>query len=300
MKRLLRILLTIALCTVVSNPQMEARGRNNNGGNNSETPQRQQTHSRSKRGGNSSHTTTNSRPNNSRPNTGKVRPNNNNGHPNINNGRPGNHGNHIGNQSASHGKDRPANGHGPKPPTHNNMRPSHITHVPHHAPHRPMLPPPVHYCPPPPPPPHFRPAPRAPRFGTILGIALGSAITYTIQELINTGYYVSGYTSNAVYVNDAVMLNVMWPNSTLFYNNGRLAGSEFVYSTQHNDTARYYSVYNSLLRNYGAPVSTSMLPGGGMNATWFGYDGRYVTLQYAGAIASDGIFRYYTTLSFGC
>lgn len=300
MKRLLRILLTIALCTVVSNPQMEAKGRNNNGGNNSETPQRQQTHSRSKRGGNSSHTTTNSRPNNSRPNTGKVRPNNNNGHPNINNGRPGNHGNHIGNQSASHGKDRPANGHGPKPPTHNNMRPSHITHVPHHAPHRPMLPPPVHYCPPPPPPPHFRPAPRAPRFGTILGIALGSAITYTIQELINTGYNVCGYTNNAVYVNDATMLNMVWPNSTLFYSNGRLSGSEFVFSTQYYDTARYYSVYNSLLRNYGAPVSTSMLSGGGMNATWFGYDGRYVTLQYTGATAADGIFRYYTTLSFGC
>lgn len=299
MKRLLRILLTIALCTVVSNPQMEARGRNNNGGNNSETPQRQPTAPRAKRGeGAAQHNNRRPNSNNSRPNPNNSRPNTNNRRPNHDNVRPGNNGNHFGNQSSVKRPNTPFPG--PHHPNHNQMRPSNISHVPHHAPNRPMLPPPVQYCPPPPPPPHFRPAPRSPRFGTILGIALGSAITYTIQELINTGYNVSGYTNNAVYVNYAKMLNLMWPNSTLYYNNGRLAGSEFVYSTQYYDTARYYSVYNSLVRTYGAPVSTTMLPGGGMNSIWFGYDGRYITLEFTGATAVDGVLRYFTTLSFGC
>lgn len=316
MKRFFRLLLTIALCAVVSNPQMEARGRNNNGGNNSETPQRQHSPSRTQRGerpnnngrpnnnnprpnnNNPRPNTTNNRPNNNnRPNPGNGRPNNNNPRPNPNNVRPGNNGNQFGNHPSSHRPNQPGPGH--QSPGPNHIRPINIGHVPHHAPQRPMLPPPVHYCPPPPPP-HFRPAPGAPRFGTILGIALGSAITYTIQELINTGYNVCGYTNNAVYVNDAIMLNMMWPNSTLYYNNGRLSGSEFVYSTKYYDTARYYSTYNSLVRTYGAPVTTSTLPGGGMNSTWFGYDGRYVTLEYTGATAVDGVLRYFTTLSFGC
>ena len=89
MKRLLRILLTIALCAVVSNPQMEARGRNNNGGNNSETPQRQPTAPRAKRGeGAPRHNNGRPNSNNSRPNANSSRPNNNPERPNNNNSRP--------------------------------------------------------------------------------------------------------------------------------------------------------------------------------------------------------------------
>lgn len=317
MKRLLHILLIVALCMVWHVPQADARGRNNNGGTNTESPDRHNPSPRTSPGrahkynnGNGHHNRQPNSPNVTRPNT---RPNNNNegvshSRPSHNNGRPahgnsapgyGSHNPGPGNVGFGHG--RPNNGHhtpGATGNSHLRPRPSHIGNVPHRAPHRPMLPP-MRFNPPGPPPHGFRPSPRAPRFGTILGIALGSAITYTIQQLINTGYYVSGYTNNAVYVNDAMMLNMMWPNSTLYYNNGRLAGSEFIYSSPYYDTERYYNTYNALIRDYGAPVATSMLPGGGMTATWYGYDGRYVTLQYSNATAVDGVFRYYTTLSFG-
>ena len=311
MRRLLRISFALALCMIASCPQMDARGRNNNGGSNTQqihqpaSPQRgrgnaqpgltrpgngQPNHGFSNPGnGQPNHGFSN--PGNGQPNSGFTRPSNsqpNPGHSNPGNGQP------------NHGFTRPGNSQ-PNPgftPAPSGQRPSHISHVPQHAPIRTMLPPISHFSRPIPPA-NFRPTPRSPRFGTILGIALGSAIAYTVQQLINTGYDVSGYTNNAVYVNDAMMLNMMWPSSTLYYDNGQLYGSEFVYSTPFYDTSRYYSSYNTLVRDYGAPVSSSVLPGGGMSATWYGYDGRYITLQFANATAQDGIFRYYTTLSFG-
>lgn len=121
----------------------------------------------------------------------------------------------------------------------------------------------------------------------------------TLDNLLNAGYYVTGYTNNAIYVNDAMMLNMMWPNTTLYYNDGRLYGSEFVYSAPYYDSDRYYSTFNALRRNYGAPVQQTVLPGGGMQANWYGFDGRYVTLTFNSGIAMDGQIRYYTTLSFG-
>lgn len=160
--------------------------------------------------------------------------------------------------------------------------------------------------PPPPPdyyrpvPPHaFRPAPNGPRFGTILGIALGSAINLTLNQLFNSGYYVTGYTNNAVYLSDVLMLNLVWPVATLHYNGERLCGSEFVYPSAYYNTDIYYRMYNTLQSSYGIPVAMEYLPGGGMQATWFGYDGRYVNLTYLGGTAVDGQSRYYTTLSFG-
>lgn len=162
-----------------------------------------------------------------------------------------------------------------------------------------MLPPPPPNFYRPVPPPTFRPAPQAPRFGTILGIALGSALNYTLNQLFNTGYYVTGYTNNAIYLNDVLMLNMVWPNATLQYNRGLLTGSEFVYPSPYYNTDIYYRVYNTLQSSYGIPVSMEYLAGGGMQATWFGYDGRYVSLSFQGGTAMDGQMRYYTTLSFG-
>lgn len=258
----------------------------------------------------------NNRPNeggNSRPaNNGSNRPGNNgNNHPNNggnhgggNNFAPGgNGGNHGGpgapgapnHRPGNTGPHTPAYGYGPGGDRwHGNFH-----DIPHHAPHRPMLPPPPPHYYRPVPPPAFRPAPHAPSFGTILGVALGSAINYTLNQLFNSGYYVSGYTNSAIYLNDVLMLNLVWPNATLQYSNGRLAGSEFVYLSPFYNTDRYYQVYNTLQSSYGLPVSMDYLSGGGMQATWFGLDGRYVSLTYQGGTAMDGQLRYYTTLSFG-
>lgn len=247
-----------------------------------------------------------SRPNN---NGGNGRPGNGSNHGNGNN-RPDNNafrpdnkpnpgGNHGGGSAPHPGKPgtppAPAYGYGPG----GDRWHGHFNDIPHHAPHRPMLPPPPPNFYRPVPPPTFRPAPQAPRFGTILGIALGSALNYTLNQLFNTGYYVTGYTNNAIYLNDVLMLNMVWPNATLQYNRGLLTGSEFVYPSPYYNTDIYYRVYNTLQSSYGIPVSMEYLAGGGMQATWFGYDGRYVSLSFQGGTAMDGQMRYYTTLSFG-
>lgn len=217
-----------------------------------------------------------------------------------------NHGNPGGSAKPNHGNNhqRPNNPGTPQPPAYGYGPGGDRWHgnfhdIPHHAPHRPMLPPPPPHYYRPTPPPAFRPAPNGPRFGTILGIALGSAINYTLDQLFNSGYYVTGYTNNAVYLNDVLMLNLVWPNVTLQYNHGRLIGSEFVYPSAYYNTDRYYQAYNRLQSSYGVPVSMDYLAGGGMQASWFGYDGRYVTLTFQGGTAMDGQIRYYTTLSFG-
>lgn len=232
-------------------------------------------------------------------NGGSNRPNSNN-HP-SNNNRP-NSNNHPSNNGGNHtqpGKPgtppSPAYGYGPG----GDRWHGKFHDIPHHAPHRPMLPPPPPHFYRPVPPPAFRPAPNAPRFGTILGIALGSAINYTLNQLFNTGYYVTGYTQNAIYLNDVLMLNMVWPNATLQYDRGLLTGSEFVYPSPFYDTDIYYRVYNTLQSSYGIPASMEYLAGGGMQASWFGYDGRYVSLTYQSGTALDGQMRFYTTLSFG-
>lgn len=246
----------------------------------------------------------NSRPDN---NGASARPNNNgNNRPNNSgNNKPGNNafrpdngpGHGMGNQQ--HGKPGtpppPAYGYGPGGDRwHGNFH-----DIPHHAPHRPMLPPPPPHFYRPVPPPAFRPVPHGPHFTTILGVALGSAINYTVNQLFNSGYYVTGYTNNAIYLNDVLMLNMVWPNVTLQYTRGLLSGSEFVYPSAYYNTDIYYQVYNSLQSSYGVPVTMNYLSGGGMQATWFGVDGRFVNLTFQAGTAIDGQLRYYTTLSFG-
>lgn len=153
---------------------------------------------------------------------------------------------------------------------------------------------------PPVPPPGFRPAPGAHLFGSILGVTIGTAIGVTLDYLTGHGYNVTGYTTDAVYINNVSQLNLLWPNATLYYGaGGILRGSEFVYSTPYFDQARYNMAYGYLTGAYGAPVSTMPLQGGGVRVNWFGYNGQYVSLQFQPATAYDGSYRYYTTLSYG-
>lgn len=135
---------------------------------------------------------------------------------------------------------------------------------------------------------------------TILGITIGTALNVTLNALINQGYNVTGYANDAIYLADAMQLNMLWPNATLYYGtNGGLIGSEFFYSTPYYDINRYNLAYNHLYNAYGAPVSSVALAGGGVQTTWFGANGAYVQLQFNSGVAANGTTRFFTTLSFG-
>lgn len=150
------------------------------------------------------------------------------------------------------------------------------------------------------PPPSFRPYHGAPVISTILGITIGTAINATINSLLNRGYAVTGYSDNAVYINNVTQLNLLWPAATLYYNDmGGLAASEFMYSTAYYDMARYNIAYQSLMGNYGAPASVNQLSGGGVQANWWGNNGQFISLSFGPQYATNGSMRYYTTLSFG-
>ena len=115
---------------------------------------------------------------------------------------------------------------------------------------------------------------------------------------MNSGYNVTGYGNDAVYVANASMLNMLWPDATLFYNNGGLYASEFVYSTPVYNMSRYNSTYRALVRNYGNPVSSTN-NGGALTTTWWGPNGQFINLTFQNALSGDGSTRFYTTLSFG-
>ncbi len=232
-----------------------------------------------------------------------VRPGSNNGNHNKPGVRPGaNNGNHnqpavrpgAANRPGAHAP-APRPDYRPAPP----VRPGVITPrppvmAPPHRPGRPVMVPwqrPV-------PPPAWRPGPRVPRLSTVLGITFGTAIGLSLDYLYNNGYVVDGYNSDMVYLRNVTQLNYVWPDATLYYGNGGLAGSQFLYSTSWNDPTRYNAVYRDLVNLYGAPVSVSR-PQGGYLATWFGYDNGYITLEYNQRPVVGGGLRFFTTLSFG-
>ena len=110
-------------------------------------------------------------------------------------------------------------------------------------------------------------------------IALGTAITASINSLVNSGYTVSSYGNDVVYLNDVPQLNYYWPDAALYYNNGRLYGSQFTYSSPYYDMNRYNTLYNTLMMQYGAPVQV-VNNGPVCSATWYGAGNRYVTLSF--------------------
>ncbi|MDE6270245.1 MAG: hypothetical protein K2M12_05245, partial [Muribaculaceae bacterium] len=129
--------------------------------------------------------------------------------------------------------------------------------------------------------------------------ALGTVINASINNLVDYGYNVSGYDESAVYLSNVPMLNYTWPVANLYYDDGGLFGSEFVYSTASHNMSRFNHVYKNLVAVYGTPYQVQNLNGGARLATWWGNNGQYITLSFAGAMANSGGLRYYTTLSFG-
>lgn len=292
MKRFIRPSVLILTISLLAGPQADARGRNNSSGNSSRTEQHKSHGSNSRQGNNrnlsnrpgNNGSGSSVRPGNSghKPGTGNMgRPT----HPQFNYGsgnRPG-PGSYPQPKPGNH--NRPHNGYG------HNLKPGPPPPRPHFpAHHRPWFRPT--------PPPAWRPAPTWRPFSTILGVTLGSAINFTINALINSGYNVTGYDNSAVYVTNVPMLNMMWPDATLYYGNGGLCGSEFVYSTPVYNLNRYSSTYNSLIAAYGSPVSVSN-SNGVMTSTWWGSGNQFIILSFSSGIAGNGSTRFFTTLSFG-
>lgn len=276
MKRFWKIVSIALICGMLSTPQIDARGRSNSSPSRSERSNvsRGNTsrpsgnrNSAPKPGGNNGY-----RPGGDNHNKG-PKPGNNNNRPGVNN----NHGNHA-----------PA----PKP---------NYGNRPHHAPQghvsRPHCPParPYHR---PTPPPTFRPHSGCPVLRSIVGITFGTALNLSLDYLNRNGYTVYSYGNDIVYLRNINQYGYIWPDATLYYTTTGLSGSQFMYSTNYYDRSRYNMVYNTLVNQYGSPVSVENVSNG-VVATWWGYDGQYVSLEYRPIYTNNGQLRYFTTLSLG-
>jgi hypothetical protein len=308
MRRIFKTVSILMFCGAMMFPTtLEARGRNNgggnggNGGNGGGTPTatvRQSNQSRqSGVSNNRSNNSSNRQNNNSGMSNGNNRTNNNNvGVSNRNNNnRPNNgnvsNGNRPGNMGGMQQNNRHSNGGrvvNNRPTNLGNMRGGH--EVRHNI--RP-------YSRPTPPPAHYRPYAGWPVFRSILGVALGTTIDMTLNALLNNGYAVASYGNNMVYLTDVPMLNMTWNDATLYYGTGGgLIGSEFMYCTPAYNVTRYNAAYAALIRTYGQPYSIQELDGNGMRAVWWGPSNQYIQLSFQGS-ALNGVLNYCTTLSFG-
>lgn len=276
MKRIVTLALTLALCGAMCTDAMANRRDNGNGKGN----RREQVTTQRNSGSGYSRPGTGSKPGTgySRPGTG-----NNGSHKPGNGGvRPG-----TGNWGNTH-RPAPNPGHGNYPAmTPGSNRPGmarppmHVGFRPGGSWHRPV------------PPRGWRPGRRVPAFRSILGVNFGLSLALSLQSLRASNYMVSGYDGNEVYLTNVPMHGYYWPSATMYYNNGGLVGSQFVYTSNGYDMARYNGVYNSLYNAYGAPVVTN-----GAQVTWFGGNNEFITLNFM-PVVSGGTSRFYTTLSFG-
>lgn len=255
-------------------------------------PTRSSNTSRNDRNNNNKTNNRPSRPVNTGNHNGNSKPGNNGNH--NGNHKPGNNGNHNGNHNGgvSHWPGyRPPSGPAPvvRPGTH---RPNWSTPVPPpHRNYRPIgrpIPRPV--------PPHgYHPCHTAPVIHTILGITFGTLYNASLDYLYSKGYEIDGYADNTVYLRNVPEMGYTWPDATIYYDSyGRLASSQFIYSTSFSALGRYDRLYHTLSMTYGSPVSASW-NGAHRETIWYGGDARgYVSLEYD---YSGG--RYYTILSYG-
>lgn len=289
-----------------SNTSRNDRNNNNKAPNRPSKPGNTGNNSRPGNGSN------NSRPGNNGNHNGNSKPGNNGNH---NPGKPGNNGNHNGNYKPGNNGNhnghykpgKPDNGHnggvshwpGYRPPS----GPAPVVRPGTHRPNwsTPVPPPHRNYRPigrpiPRPVPPHgYHPCHTAPVIHTILGITFGTLYHASLDYLYNKGYEIDGYADNTVYLRNVPEMGYTWPDATIYYDSyGRLASSQFIYSTSFSALGRYDRLYHTLSMTYGSPVSASW-NGAHRETIWYGGDARgYVSLEYD---YSGG--RYYTILSYG-
>lgn len=305
-----------------SNTSRNDRNNNNKTNNRPSRPVNTGNNSRPGNNGNSrpGNGSNNSRPGNNGNHNGNSKPGNNG---NYNPGKPGNNGNHNGNyKPGKPGNNGNHNGnHKPGKPGNNGIHNGHnggVSHWPGYRPpsgpapvvrpgtHRPnwstpVPPPHRNYRPigrpiPRPVPPHgYHPCHTAPVIHTILGITFGTLYNASLDYLYSKGYEIDGYADNTVYLRNVPEMGYTWPDATIYYDSyGRLASSQFIYSTSFSALGRYDRLYHTLSMTYGSPVSASW-NGAHRETIWYGGDARgYVSLEYD---YSGG--RYYTILSYG-
>lgn len=303
MKRLLQTVAIMIICGAMTVPAVEARENNRRGGNVSQeqSSRGNRDSDRNKNNGNNNRRRQPQNQNNGNKgnghNAGNPRPGNNDNR----NVRPDNNSRRRPLNNTYRPERRPDNHRPATPPRHDNYRPSarHAHHAPVYGvpPHRPHRPAPRHFGRPVPPP-AFRPHYHVTPLRAILGISFGTALNVSLNTLSCNNYCIDGYADNRVYLRNVRALDLMWPDATLFYTDGYLASSSFSYSTPYYDNARYNSVYNNLVGLYGMPVATRNI-NNGWSATWWGYDNRYITLEFQPLYSAAGGLRYYTTLIMG-
>ena len=297
-----------------SNTSRNDRNNNNKTNNRPSRPVNTGNNSRPGNGSNNSRPGNNGNHNgNSKPgNNGNYNPgkhgNNGNYNGNYKPGKPGNNGNHNGNHKPGKpGNNGIHNGHnggvshwpGYRPPS----GPAPVVRPGTHRPNwsTPVPPPHRNYRPigrpiPRPVPPHgYHPCHTAPVIHTILGITFGTLYNASLDYLYSKGYEIDGYADNTVYLRNVPEMGYTWPDATIYYDSyGRLASSQFIYSTSFSALGRYDRLYHTLSMTYGSPVSASW-NGAHRETIWYGGDARgYVSLEYD---YSGG--RYYTILSYG-
>lgn len=223
--------------------------------------------------------------------------------------RPGGGGGHV---KPDRGP-KPKPDHGPKPKPDHGPKPGPKPgpkHGPDHGPGPKPVPDGPHpkswgRVPPPPPvpwhrppmPPHWHPGPGIPPLPPILGIAIGTAFDVGLSYLMANSYDVEGYNSGEISVDNANVFGTVWPDGLLYYENDKLYGAQFTYTSKKYDLARYQATYNNITKTYGSPASNKHVSKG-METTWYTSDNSFITLSF-GPATSGGKQLYYTTLNLG-
>lgn len=175
---------------------------------------------------------------------------------------------------------------------------------------RPTPPPPAHaWRPPmrprwerplPPPPPRYNYVRiGAPSISAVLGLTFGSLFDYGINTLYNTGYNIVSAIDNAIYLSNVSQFGILWPEATVYYNNGIMTGARFQYGSYSPTDYRWRTAYSQLCSLYGNPVEM-VYNNGCPTATWWGGNNTgYITLTYGPGVNQAGSRMYYTDLIYG-
>jgi hypothetical protein len=131
--------------------------------------------------------------------------------------------------------------------------------------------------------PSYRPPrrPGVPVLNSILGITFGTLARASVDALYRSGYTVTSYDSNNVYMQNVRQFGVTWQNAGLYYDNSGLYASQFEYTSPRNGLSIFNIAYSNISNIYGAPIDNNV---GAVtaSATWWGGDSQgYITLNYA-------------------
>jgi hypothetical protein len=253
---------------------------NNNGNNGNTKPNNNGNNGNTKPNNNGNNG--NTKPNNNG-NNGNTKPNNNG---NIGNTKPNNNGN-IGNTKPNNNgnQGKPNSGYPGKPGSYgHNMQPN--TPAPNMHARAPR--------------PSYRPAVRrgVPSFNAILGITFGSVINASINALLNSGYSITTYDNNTVYMQNVAQFGITWPTVALYYGSAGLYSSQFEYVSTYQSQNVFNSAYANICRTYGNPISQN-IGRATATATWWGGDANgYLTLNFGSNYSNYGP-QFYTTLTMG-